>query len=245
MVKRVTHSFKTIPPNIFSKQQENEVYPLHGKEDSPVNASVSRNRVSIKTDPTYPYLILLFRSQESIAPTQVRTRTQELRRAQSADELSAIDYDMFEQRRESAQSALKGEMSRDGYMRMKQSSRGSSVDETDRGFQMGTVDLAIGGIGAPNVQRGSSQFYGMEEQEMTFSADNGGRHYYELEDGGYRTEEWYARGGHEPGRLRDEGFREIHVEHQPIYHEIENDNKVSEERVCFSYVKYDKFVREF
>lgn len=165
------------------------------------------------------------RSQESIAPTQVRTRTQELRRAQSADELSAIDYDMFEQRRESAQSALKGEMSRDGYMRMKQSSRGSSVDETDRGFQMGTVDLAIGGIEAPNVQRGSSQFYGMEEQEMTFSADNGGRHYYELEDGGYRTEEWYARGGHEPGRLRDEGFREIHVEHQPIYHEIEHDNK--------------------
>ena len=131
---------------------------------------------------------------------------------------------MFAQRRESAQSIVKGGRGQDGYMRMKQSSRGSSIDVTDGGFQMGTVDVAIGGIGAPNVRRGSSQFYGMEEQEMTFSADNGGRHYYELEDGGYRTEEWYTRGGHEPGRLREEGFREIHVEHQPIYHETENDN---------------------
>ncbi|XP_022783430.1 coadhesin-like [Stylophora pistillata] len=165
------------------------------------------------------------RSQESIEPTQVHSRTQELRRAQSADELSTIDYDMFAQRRESAQSIVKGGRGQDGYMRMKQSSRGSSIDVTDGGIQMGTVDVAIGGIGAPNVRRGSSQFYGMEEQEMTFSADNGGRHYYELEDGGYRTEEWYTRGGHEPGRLREEGFREIHVEHQPIYHETENVNQ--------------------
>ena len=175
-----------------------------------------------------------FRSQEFATeptePPQVRARAQELRRTQSADELSTIDYDMFEQRRESAQSAVRGEMGRDGYMRMKQTGRGS-FDVTDGGFQMGTVDVAIGGIGAPDTRRGSSQLYGVEEQEITFSADNGGRHYYALDDGGYRTEEWYTRGGYEPGQLREEGFREIHVEHQPIYTEIQNDNQVRRESI--------------
>lgn len=143
---------------------------------------------------------------------------------------------MFEQRRGSSQQVVRGEMGRDGYMRMKETSQ-ESVDVTDGGyqmgtvdgaFQMGTVDVAIGGIGTPDTRRGSSQLYGMEEQAFTFSADNGGRNVYYLDDGGYRTEEWYTRGGRRPGQLRNEGFREIHVEHQPICTEIQPDNEVSE-----------------
>ena len=127
-------------------------------------------------------------------------------------------------------------MGRDGYMRMKETSQ-ESVDVTDGGFQMGTIDVAIGGIGTPDTRRGSSQLYGMEEQEMSFSADNGGRNIYYLDDGGYRTEEWYTRGGRRPGQLRNEGFRQIHVEHQPIYTEIQPDrdevSKISSEEILF------------
>lgn len=133
---------------------------------------------------------------------------------------------MFEQRRGSSQQGVRGEMGRDGCMRMKETSQ-ESVDVTDGRFQMGTIDVAIGGIGTPDTRRGSSQLYGMEEQEMSFSADNGGRNVYYLDDGGYRTEEWYTRGGRRPGQLRNEGFREIHVEHQPIYTEIQPDSEVS------------------
>lgn len=151
---------------------------------------------------------------------------QELKRSKSADELSTSNYAMCEQRRGSSQQVVRGEMGRDGYMRMKET-RQESVDVTDGGIQMGTIDVAIGGIGTPDTRRGSSQLYGMEEQEMSFSADNGGRNVYYLDDGGYRTEEWYTRGGRAPGQLRNEGFREIHVEHQPIYTEIQPDIEVS------------------
>jgi len=168
------------------------------------------------------------RSQEFVTeqsePSQTRARRQELKRSQSADELSTSNYAMFEQRRGSSQQVVRGEMGRDGYMRMKETSQ-ESVDVTDGRFQMGTIDVAIGGIGTPDTRRGSSQLYGMEEQEMSFSADNGGRNVYYLDDGGYRTEEWYTRGGRRPGQLRNEGFREIHVEHQPIYTEIQPDSE--------------------
>jgi len=168
------------------------------------------------------------RSQEFVAeqtgPSQTRVQGQELKRSKSADELSTSNYAMFEQRRGSSQQVVRGEMGRDGYMRMKETRQGS-VDVTDGGIQMGTIDVAIGGIGTPDTRRGSSQLYGMEEQEMSFSADNGGRNVYYLDDGGYRTEEWYTRGGRGPGQLRNEGFREIHVEHQPIYTEIQPDSE--------------------
>lgn len=174
--------------------------------------------------------VSLFRSQEFVAeqtgPSQTRVQGQELKRSKSADELSTSNYAMCEQRRGSSQQVVRGEMGRDGYMRMKET-RQESVDVTDGGIQMGTIDVAIGGIGTPDTRRGSSQLYGMEEQEMSFSADNGGRNVYYLDDGGYRTEEWYTRGGRAPGQLRNEGFREIHVEHQPIYTEIQPDSEVS------------------
>ena len=176
------------------------------------------------------FSILFFRSQEFESGgtdlSQVRaSRGQELKRSQSADELSTSHYDMFEQRRASGQDIVhRGGIGRDGYMRMKQTGR-ESVDVTDGGFQMGTVDVAIGGIGTP--RRGSSQLYGTEEHEITFSGDNGGRNVYYLDDGGYRTEEWYARRGRGTGQLRQEGFREIHVEHQPIYTEIKPNSEVS------------------
>ncbi|KAL9959837.1 hypothetical protein ACROYT_G033195 [Oculina patagonica] len=169
------------------------------------------------------------RSQELVSeppePSHIRSRAQELKRSQSADELSTSDYGMFEQRRASGQDVVRrGEMGRDGYMRMKQMSR-ESADVTDGGFQMGTVDVAIGGIGTPDTRRGSNQLYGMEEHEITFSGDNGGRNVYYLDNGGYRTEEWYTRGGRGSGQLGEEGFREIHVEHQPIYIETQPDSQ--------------------
>lgn len=176
-------------------------------------------------------LISSFRSQEFVSepaePSQTRARGLELKRSQSADELSTSDYGMFEQRRASGQDVVRrGEMGRDGYMRMKHISR-ESADVTDGGFQMGTVDVAIGGIGTPDTRRRSNQLYGMEEHEITFSGDNGGRNVYYLDNGGYRTEEWYNRGGRGTGQLSEEGFREIHVEHQPMYTEIQPDSAVS------------------
>lgn len=131
---------------------------------------------------------------------------------------------MFENRRGSSQAV---EMGRDGYMRMQRAGRGSE-DRTDEGFPMGTVDVAIGGIRTTDRSSAeSNQMYGMEEQEVTFMADNGGRNVYPLDNGGYRTEEWYSRGGTGPGQLMEEGFKEIHVEHQPIYTEIQLGDEVS------------------
>jgi len=160
------------------------------------------------------------RSQEDFVepPEPVRAKHQELRRSQSADEFANVDFDMFENRRGSSQAV---EMGRDGYMRMQRAGRGSE-DRTDEGFPMGTVDVAIGGIRTTDRSGAeSNQMYGMEEQEVTFMTDNAGRDVYPLDNGGYRTEEWYSRGGTGPGQLMEEGFKEIHVEHQPIYTEIQ------------------------
>ena len=163
-------------------------------------------------------------------PIPVRSRAQVLRRSQSADEFANVDYDMFENRRGSSQAV---EMGRDGYMRMQQASRGS-VDRNDGGFAMGTVDVAIAGIRTPDGSQIETNHYDMAEQELTFMADNGGRNVYTLDNGGYRTEEWYSRGGRGPGQLTEEGFKEIHVEHHPIYTEVvQTDDEVSNTRLVF------------
>lgn len=179
-------------------------------------------------------LCFSFRSQEMFAepdePIPVRSRAQVLRRSQSADEFANVDYDMFENRRGSSQAV---EMGRDGYMRMQQASRGS-VDRNDGGFAMGTVDVAIAGIRTPDGSQIETNHYDMAEQELTFMADNGGRNVYTLDNGGYRTEEWYSRGGRGPGQLTEEGFKEIHVEHHPIYTEVvQTDDEVSNTRLVF------------
>ena len=152
-----------------------------------------------------------------------------IRRSQSLDELATVDYDMFERRRSSAEVAdSRGmQMTRGGYSRLEESGRGS-VDMTDGGLRMGTVDVAIGGLGDLDASRRSSRAYAVDEQEMmTFRADNGGRSMYTLDNGGYHTEEWYNRGGVAPGQMREEGFKEIHVEHQPLYSDIQDKRQVS------------------
>ena len=113
-------------------------------------------------------------------------------------------------------------MGSDGYMRMQRAGR-ASVDRNDESFAMGTVDVAIAGVRTPtdHSQDDSSHIYDMAEREITFSTDNGGQTFYTLDNGGYRTEEWYTRGGRGPGQLREEGFKEIHVEREPIYSEAE------------------------
>ena len=110
-------------------------------------------------------------------------------------------------------------MGRDGYMRMQQPSH-ESMDRTDGAFPLGTVDVAIGGIRVAESRARAEPIYDMPEQELTFAAQNGGRNVYTLDNGGYRTEEWYTKGGRGLGDLREEGFKEIHVEHQPIYTEM-------------------------
>jgi len=130
--------------------------------------------------------------------------------------MATIDYGMFEQRPGSAQNAVRGELGRDGYMRMKQTSR-ERVDGTNGGFPMGTADVAIGGIEPPNSLRGSSQLYGLQEQEITFATDNGV----------CRMEQWTAVGEEGPVQLREEGFREIQVEEESPYAEIRFDDAVS------------------
>ena len=140
-----------------------------------------------------------------------------VRRSQSADELANVDYEMFKSRRRSSQPVQTG---RDGYMRMQEDS-GEFLHGYDEGYAMGTVDVAIAGIGVPGRSGiGAETIYDMPERELGFIPDNGGRSVYTLDNGGYRTEEWYTRGGRGPGQLREEGFKEIHVEHQPIYTEM-------------------------
>lgn len=140
----------------------------------------------------------------------------DLKRSQSADEMSTIDYGMFEQRSGSAQNAVRGELGRDGYMRMKQTSR-EGLDGANAGFPMGTADVAIGGIEPPNSLRGTNHLYGLQEQELTFTTDNGV----------CRREQWTAVGENGPVQLREEGFREIHVQEESPYAEIHFDGEVS------------------
>ena len=146
---------------------------------------------------------------------QVRNRA-ELKRSQSADEMATIDYGMFEQRPGSADNAVRGELGRDGYMRMRQTSR-ERIDGASGAFPMGTADVAIGGIEPPNIRPGSSQLYGLQEQEITFMTDNGV----------CRREQWSAVGEEGPVQLREEGFREIQVENESPYAEIRFDDEVS------------------
>lgn len=187
------------------------------------------------------FFIFCFRSQEQLVespqPALLRGRGADLRRTQSADELATLDYDMFENRRGSAQTLPMG---RGGYTRIQNESRGS-VDRTDGGLAMGTVDVAVAGIMTPNgSQDGSSHIYDMAGQQITFTADNGGRNVYTLDNGGYRTDEWYTRGGRGPGQLREEGFQEIHVEHHPIYQEITFNDEVGKIRTApFNRMKSD------
>lgn len=146
-----------------------------------------------------------------------RGRRQDMRRSVSADELAALDYDMFEDRRGSLHTATLG---RDGYMRMRRAEGGSAAG-TDGGLEMGTVDVAIAGIQIPSTSEDDpSHIYDLAEQEIHFTPDNAGRSVYPLGDGGYHSDEWYTRGGSGPGQLREEGFQEIHVENEPIYTKI-------------------------
>ena len=140
-----------------------------------------------------------------------------MRRSQSADVFANVDYDMLKDRRRSSQPV---QTTRDGYARMQEES-GEFLHGADEGYAMGTVDVAIAGIGFSGGSRlGAEPIYDMPEQQLGFTADNGGRNVYTLDNGGYRTEEWYTRGGRGPGQLREEGFKEIHVEHKPIYTEM-------------------------
>ena len=143
---------------------------------------------------------------------QARPLAPELRRSQSADELAVVDYDMFAQPRGPAHNAVRGELGRDGYMRMRQTNR----DAADGEFPMGTADVAIGGIEAPDARRGSSQLFGLEGQEITFMTDNGG----------YRREQWSIVEEVGPEQLREEGFREVLMEEDPPYAEIHFDDEV-------------------
>ena len=153
-----------------------------------------------------------------------RGRRQDMRRSVSADELAALDYDMFEDRRGSLHTATLG---RDGYMRMRRAEGGSAAG-TDGGLEMGTVDVAIAGIQIPSTSEDDpSHIYDLAEQEIHFTPDNAGRSVYPLGDGGYHSDEWYTRGGSGPGQLREEGFQEIHVENEPIYTKITFGEEVS------------------
>lgn len=139
----------------------------------------------------------------------------DMRRSLSADELATLDYDLFEDRQGPLHTATLG---RDGYMRMHKANQGSSPP-SDGGREMGTVDVAIGGIRVPNSPK-DDPIYDTAGQEIHLAVEQAGRSVYPLEDGGYRGEEWYSRGGRGPGQLREEGFQEIHVEQQPLYAEI-------------------------
>ena len=140
-----------------------------------------------------------------------------MKRSQSADEFALVDYDMFEERPGSAQNAIRGELGRDGYMRMKQARRESAGDVTDGGLQMGTVDVAIGGIESPETHQDSNHIYDFAEQEITYTTDNGV----------YRREQWSTVGEAGPVQMRENGFREILVDGEPTYSEIHFDDAVS------------------
>lgn len=120
-----------------------------------------------------------------------------------------------------------------------QEESGEFLHGADEGYAMGTVDVAIAGIGSPGGSRlGFEPIYDMPEQELGFIADNGGRNMYTLDNGGYRSEEWFSRGGRGPGQLREEGFKEIHVEHMPIYTEMTFGEEVNK----FTIVLYQSFI---
>ena len=156
--------------------------------------------------------LLLTRSIEWLtdpdeSPTQGRGRRKGIPRSQSADELAAVDFDMFEQRRGSAQNA---EMGPDGYMRMQQTSRGP-------------VDMASGaGNVASDRPKGSEQLYGIEEQELTFMAGNGEQNVHILE-------EWMNATGGEGRPVQMSGDNEpmysavgaqLRAENEPIYSQV-------------------------
>lgn len=61
-----------------------------------------------------------------------------MRRAVSADELAVVDYDMFAP--PSGQPAFRGELGRDGYMRMKQ----TNPDHTYEALPIGNADVTMG-----------------------------------------------------------------------------------------------------
>ena len=177
------------------------------------------------------WLLPYFRSQEQFfeppGSASFRGNKLDMRRSLSADELATLDYDLFEDRQGPLHTTTLG---RDGYMRMHQANRGS-LTTSDAGREMGTVDVAIGGIRVPNSSEDDpSNIYDTAGQEIHLALEHGGRSVYPLEDGGYRGEEWYSRGGSGPGQLREEGFQEIHVEQQPLYAQITFGDEVSGQR---------------
>lgn len=155
-----------------------------------------------------------FRSQEwLIDPSEMpkdHNRASKFQRSQSADEMAAIDLDMFEQSPGSGDNAVRGELGKDGYMRMKQTSR-ERLDVAGGVYPMGTADIAVGGIDPPDAH-----IYDIAGQELTFETDNGVR----------RREQWSAVGEDGLGVLTEEGFREVQVETESPYAEISFDDKV-------------------
>ena len=117
---------------------------------------------------------------------------------------------MFEERRGSAQNA---ETDRDGYTRMKQTSRGSA-DMANGGISVESSDVAIGGIGATETPQGSQQQYGMEEQEFIFLMDNDGDNVHVLE-------EWVNGMGGEGVSSQSS------ADNEPIYSEVGAEIQVS------------------
>lgn len=149
--------------------------------------------------------LLLDRSVEWLnepadSPSRVHERKNELTRSRSVDELATVDYDMFENRLGSAQAA---EIGHDGYTRMQQSSR-ESVDRTSGGFAAGTVNIGSGATGESDKPQGTEQLCSMEEQELTFIAENEGGDMHILE-------EWMNAMGGEGGR------GQANAQNEPLY----------------------------
>ena len=153
----------------------------------------------------YSDYLLLDRSVEWLneptdSPSRVHERRNELTRSRSADELATVDYDMFENRRGSAQEV---EIGRDGYTRMQQSSR-ESVDRTSGSFADETGNIGSGATGESDKPQGTEQLCSMEEQELTFITENEGGDMHILE-------EWMNAMGGEGGR------GQANAQNEPIY----------------------------
>ena len=107
---------------------------------------------------------------------------------------------MFDNSRGSAQEA---EIGRDGYLRMQQSSR-ESVDRTNVGFAVGTDNIGSRANGESDSHQGTEQLSGMEEQELTFIAEN--------EDGNMHIlGEWMNAMGAEGG------LGQANAQNEPLY----------------------------
>ena len=115
-------------------------------------------------------------------------------RVRSLDDLAIVDYEMFEDRRGSDQSA---DVSTGGYMRMRETSRES--------VNMNNVAMARNGN--RDISKGSNQLYGVEEQVLAFMAEGGDQNVQVLES-------WFNPTG------GDVEPRQSKAKNEPVYSEV-------------------------